>query len=84
MLTDPSEVHRDQLAPNQKFRDSESVKRTVQFRIFKSSINSWEKLFSDAADFANQLPPEALINISHSADNHQGVVTVWFWNRNVI
>ena len=51
----------------------------VHFEIFKSSFNSWESLFAEAAKFAESIGPEHLIGISHSSDHSEGVVTVWYW-----
>lgn len=51
----------------------------VQFKIFKGTFSSWNTLFSKASEFASQLGPEKLINISHSCTHSDGVVTVWYW-----
>jgi len=51
----------------------------IKFEIFKSGMKSWESLFAEAAEFANSLQADRLINICHSADNNQGVVVVWYW-----
>ena len=51
----------------------------VEFRIFRGTFNSWEDLFTEAAEFATSLGRERLINISHSEDKNEGVVTVWYW-----
>jgi hypothetical protein len=51
----------------------------VKFKFFQSRYSSWTTLFQDAVDFANQLSKDRLINISHSADRNEGVVTVWYW-----
>jgi hypothetical protein len=51
----------------------------VKFQFWTSSLSSWRDMFQTAADFAKQLPPGRLINISHSSDRHVGVVTVWYW-----
>ncbi|HEV7857407.1 MAG TPA: hypothetical protein VGO91_02040 [Pyrinomonadaceae bacterium] len=53
----------------------------VRFEIFRSWTSSWEDLFADAAAFASRVGPENLINISHSEDSNEGVVTVWYWYR---
>jgi hypothetical protein len=53
----------------------------VRFRKFESTFESWEKLFGDAAQFASRIPPDLLINISHSSDSSTGVVTVWYWGK---
>ena len=53
----------------------------VSQRIFKSSMQTWEELFAEAAEFASTLAPDRLINISHSCDNSEGVVCVWFWEE---
>lgn len=50
----------------------------VQFRFWKS-LSTWHTIFQTAADFASQLPPNRLINISHTTDGGAGVVTVWYW-----
>ena len=52
---------------------------TVQFRLFRSSMSSWESLFEDAAAFATSIGRENVISISHSEDQNDGVVTVWYW-----
>ena len=51
----------------------------ARFRIFKSHVSPWPKIFSQAATFATSLGPERLIGISHSCDQNIGVVTVWYW-----
>ena len=52
----------------------------VRCKHFQSSTKSWDKMFSDAADFASRLPAtHRLINFSHSSDSGAGVVCVWFW-----
>ena len=51
----------------------------VEFRTFQSSLISWKELFQQAADFAGTLPTDRLINVSHSCDQSDGVVCVWFW-----
>ena len=53
--------------------------RRVQFRVFRSNIASWGTLFEQAAEFASAIGEQDLIGISHSADDSDGVVTVWFW-----
>ena len=52
---------------------------TAQFRIFRGFWSSWNQIFQEAADFATTLGPDRVISISHSADNNEGVVTVWYW-----
>ena len=51
----------------------------VKFEIFRSPINSWEKLFETASLFATQIGKERVINISHSWGAVEGIVTVWYW-----
>lgn len=53
--------------------------RQVAFRHFRDRWKSWEDLFQEAAQFAGTVGPERLISISHSADQGDGVVTVWYW-----
>ena len=51
----------------------------VQFRVFRGTLKSWQTLFDEAATFASEVGPERLITISQSADQADGVVTVWYW-----
>jgi hypothetical protein len=53
-------------------------KMRVAYRIFRGTFISWDNLFREATEFATQLGPERLINISHSGEQ-DGVVTVWYW-----
>jgi hypothetical protein len=53
----------------------------VQFKVFRSSFSSWDALFQEAADFASTLPTDRLISISHSEDQNEGVVCVWYWEE---
>ena len=54
---------------------------TAQYRFFKSTLKPWDMLFADAAEFASQVGKENLISISHSEDQNNGVITVWYWGR---
>jgi hypothetical protein len=51
----------------------------VRFEIFRGTMTTWETLFEQAAEYASHIGHERLIGISHSCDNSDGVVTVWFW-----
>ena len=55
--------------------------KTVQFRLFRSSMSSWQTLFEQAAAFADTVGREDVISISHSEDQNDGVVTVWYWGE---
>jgi hypothetical protein len=57
----------------------EAAPSLARFKIFRSSLNTWESLFAEAAEFASRLGPERVITISHSADQGEGVVAVWYW-----
>lgn len=50
----------------------------VRFKIFRGRLASWEELFGEAAEFAGRIPADRLISISHSEDDNEGVVTVWY------
>lgn len=52
----------------------------VMVRHFRSSYKSWDEMFGEAAAFATQVGRGRLISIGHSADQNEGVVTVWFWS----
>ena len=51
----------------------------MAFRIFRGTFATWDQLFTDAAAFATEIGSERVLNISHSADRGDGVVTVWYW-----
>ncbi|MBN1909640.1 MAG: hypothetical protein JW818_07875 [Pirellulales bacterium] len=53
----------------------------VQFEVFRGSWASWNALFDQAAEFASRVGSERLISISHSEDENDGVVTVWYWGH---
>ncbi|MCA9218654.1 MAG: hypothetical protein KDB27_36545 [Planctomycetales bacterium] len=68
---------------NRRFRESKDLMR-VEFRVFRlQMLTTWEGLCQQAADFANSLPPDSLINISHSSGQGIGstAVTIWYWTR---
>lgn len=54
-------------------------KRKLTYRIFRGVWEGWEDLFKEAAGFANEIGPERLVSISHSEDQNDGVVAVWYW-----
>ena len=75
-----------QLQMRREFQESKGLMR-VKFRVFRlDTFGNWESLFEEAASFANELSPEALINISHSAGDAIGshAVTVWFWSKQIV
>ena len=55
--------------------------KSVQSEIFRSSFSSWNTLCQEARNFASSVGREDLINISHSSDNSQGVIVVWYWGQ---
>lgn len=50
----------------------------IRSEIFQSSFRSWKSLCEEATKFANRIPAENLINISHSCDQRKGCVIVWY------
>ena len=57
----------------------ESRAPRVEFKMYRGELASWDELFSEAAAFATEVGLRRLINISHSEDANEGVVTVWYW-----
>ena len=49
--------------------------------MFRSGLSPWDALCRQAADFATGLGPGRVISISHSEDNGEGIVTVWYWRE---
>lgn len=70
---------REQAASTPPTSTADPVTWKLQFKIFRGTLASWDELFSRAAYFASELGPERVLNISHSADDSDGVVTVWYW-----
>jgi hypothetical protein len=58
-----------------------SIHHRVAFRTFRGTLTTFEALFSQAANFATGAGKDRLINISHSEDNNDGAVTVWYWTN---
>ena len=52
---------------------------TVRWETFRGRLTTWDELFGQAASFATQVGRERVISISHSEDENEGVVTVWYW-----
>jgi hypothetical protein len=51
----------------------------LAYRTFRGTLATWDDLFTKAAYFATEIGPERVLNISHSADDSDGVVTIWYW-----
>ncbi len=51
----------------------------MSYKVFRGTFTTWEALFSEAAEFATYIGPERVISISHSEDDDDGVVSVWYW-----
>lgn len=58
-----------------------TAKKKVEFKMFRGTFTSWERLLNDAAQFATQLGPERIISISQSEDHSDGLVVVWYWSE---
>jgi len=54
----------------------------MEYKYFRGTFASWDQLFNQAADFATEIGPEWVVGISHSCDDDDGVVTVWYWTDN--
>ncbi len=51
----------------------------LSYRFFRGTLATWDDLFTKAAYFASEIGPERVLNISHSVDDGDGVVAVWYW-----
>jgi hypothetical protein len=56
------------------------MQKRVNHRIFRGMFTSWTSLCDEAAAFASSVGSENLISISHSCDEHDGVIVVWYWD----
>jgi hypothetical protein len=57
-----------------------ATKRRVEYKMYRGVLDSWDRLFAEAAAFATEIGRERLIGISHSEDQNDGVVAVWYWS----
>ena len=53
----------------------------VNYKYFKRTLATWDEMFVEAAQFAEQIGRERLIGISHSQTHYEGVVAVWYWGE---
>ncbi len=53
----------------------------THYRMFKSSVKTWQTMLNEASDFASTIGEQRVINISHSCDNNKAVVVVWYWDK---
>lgn len=51
----------------------------MSYQVFRGTFATWDELFAQAAEFATNIGPERVISISHSEDDSDGVVAVWYW-----
>lgn len=62
------------------FRDGDpGPRRWLRVRFVRSSMRSWQSLFQETAKWADGLADGQLFSISHSCDNTDAVVAVWYW-----
>lgn len=52
----------------------------VKYELFRGVMATWPDLFARAAEFSSRLGRDRLITISHSEDQQDGVVAVWYWD----
>jgi hypothetical protein len=52
---------------------------TARHRVFESMFTSWDNLCAEAGQFASEIGPEKLINISVAYSHTTGVIVVWYW-----
>jgi len=55
---------------------------SMAYKYFRGTLATWDQLFGEAAAFATEIGPEWVVGISHSCDEGDGVVTVWYWKEN--
>lgn len=91
ILPSPAMKSADRVVPREELRAllhellqemrkaEEPADRLATFRVFRSPLTTWESLFARAAQFVSKVGPRRLINLSHSEDNNEAVVTVWYW-----
>ena len=56
-------------------------KGIVRFECFRGQLSTWDTVCTQAADYANRVGPDRIINISHS---HDGIVVVWYRSNEAV
>jgi len=56
------------------------AREQLRFEVFRGTFASWQALFADAAAFASRIGRDRVMSISHSEDQNEGVVAVWYWS----
>ncbi len=51
----------------------------VKYKFFRGLLATWDDLFAQAAEFAQEIGRDRLINVSHANSGGDGTVTVWYW-----
>ena len=51
----------------------------VKNRIFRGTFTTWQALLDKAGEFATRVGKDRLISLSHSEDDNDSVVVVWYW-----
>jgi len=51
----------------------------IKYKFFRGLLAGWDELFMQAAEFAEEVGKERLINVSHANSGGDGTVTVWYW-----
>lgn len=59
-------------------------RRRLTYKYFRSTTAGWSELFDEAAAFASEVGRDQVLNISHSCDDFDGVVTVWYWTTEIV
>jgi hypothetical protein len=52
----------------------------VLHKTFENQLATRQRVLQKAAEFATQLGPERLINITHSEVDRDFIVTIWYWD----
>lgn len=51
----------------------------AQFKLFRSTWESWDSMCTQVAAFLTELGPQRVIGVSQSQESNYGVLTVWYW-----
>jgi hypothetical protein len=76
----PKPAPGEETAPESVSTTEKTPSWKLAYKMFRGTLATWDDLFTQAAYFATELGPERVLNISHSVDDSDGVVTVWYWS----
>jgi hypothetical protein len=59
-------------------KENDKAQRVVTYRVFEASFGGWDRVCTEATEFASTIETEDLISISQSKNANRRTVIVWY------